>query len=223
MPNSSSSPNVFELLARRGINPNHSIDPEPPFDPIAWRLEHYGALLAAEVPVTFASAQPDHPQVRAWLERHIADPATDPWLVLSGNTGTGKTHLAYGVLRHLVGIAARANRNYRWLVVTHPDLNAMLRPKPDESHTYALDRYLEVDFLILDDVGAGKGSGFTEENITRLVDYRWSNRLATVYTTNLDADSLEPIVGERVLSRLADATLVELDGPDRRFNREIPA
>ncbi|MFY1686460.1 ATP-binding protein [Plantactinospora sp. WMMB782] len=217
----SSSPDLRELLARRGIDPNRPVADEPPFDPIAWRLEHYAALLAVDTPATFRDAQPDHPEVRAWLERHLADPNSAPWLVLSGNTGTGKTHLAYGVLRHLVGHAARANRNFRWLIVTHADLNAALRPKPDESHAYALDPYLEVDFLILDDVGAGKGSEFTEENITRLVDHRWSRRLPTVYTTNLDVDSLEKVVGERVVSRLADATLVELDGLDRRFNREI--
>lgn len=220
MLNSSSSRDIRDLLARRGIDPNVEVEPEPPFDPVAWRLEHYARLLAADIPVTFQDAQPDHPQVRAWLERHITDPKAAPWLVLSGNTGTGKTHLAYGVLRRVAGSAARANRDFRWMIVTHPDLNAALRPKPDESHAYALDPYLEVDFLVLDDVGAGKGSEFTTENITRLVDHRWSRRLATVYTTNLDADALEPIVGERVLSRLADATLVELGGADRRFNRE---
>lgn len=220
MPNSS-SPDVRELLARRGIDLSQPVPEEPPFDPIAWRLEHYAAKLAADIPATFQDAQPDHPEVRVWLERHIIDPNSAPWLYLSGNTGTGKTHLAYGVLRWLAGVAARANRDFRWLVVTHADLNAALRPKPDESHAYALDRYLEAEFLILDDVGAGKGSEFTEENITRLVDYRWSRRLPTVYTTNLDVDALEKVVGERVVSRFADATLVELDGPDRRFNPDV--
>jgi DNA replication protein DnaC len=169
------------------------------------------------VPVTFHQARPDHPEVRTWLEKHIDDPAAAPWLMLSGNTGTGKTYLAVGALRRIVHAAAIANRDFRWLIVTHPDLVSALRPKPDESHAFALDRYLEVDFLILDDVGAVKGSDFITENTTRLVDHRWSRRLPTIYTTNLDADGLETAVGERVLSRLADATLVELDGPDRRF------
>ena len=217
MHNSSSSPLIRELLARRGIDPDTPIPDEPPFDPIAWRLEHYAARLAAEVPTQFRDAQPDHPQVRAWLEQHLADPAAAPSIVLAGNTGTGKTHLAYGILRYLVGVAARANRDFRWLVTTHADLNAALRPKPDDSHAYALDPYLDAPFLILDDVGAGKGSEFTEENITRLIDHRWARRMATVYTTNLDVDRLEKVVGERVVSRMADAVHVELVGDDRRF------
>lgn len=218
MPSSSSL--IRELLERRGINPDVPSAEEPPFDPVAWRLEHYRRLLDADVPATFADAQPDHPEVRSWLEQHSHDSQAAPWLLLSGNTGTGKTHQAYGCLRWLAGRAARANRDFRWKVVTNPDLNAAMRPKPDESHAWALDPYLETDLLILDDVGAGKASDFTGDSVTRLIDYRWANRLATIYTTNLDADGLDAAVGQRAVSRLADATLVELNGPDRRFHQD---
>ncbi len=214
---SSSNPTLRELIARRGIDPNAPVVDEPPFDPIAWRLEHYRALLAAEIPEEFATALPKDPAVLAWLEQHRADPSAFPSLMLSGNLGVGKTMHAYGCLRVLAGHAARANRDFRWKFATYSEMNADMRPKPDGSNAYALDPLLEVEFLILDDVGAGKASDFTVENITRLVDHRWANRLATIYTTNLDVDALEAAVGARVVSRLGTATLVELGGPDRRF------
>ncbi|MEV0214265.1 ATP-binding protein [Micromonospora sp. NPDC050695] len=216
---SSSSPDVRELLARRGIDLSAPVPEDPPFDPIAWRLEHYAAKLAADIPAMFQDAQPDHAEVRAWLTKHLADPAAFPSLFLSGNTGTGKTHQSFGVLRYLAGVAARANRDFRWLTVTHPDLNAAARIKPDGSHAYAVEPYMEVEFLIVDDLAAGKASEFTNEHITRLIDHRWSRRMATLYTTNLDPDTLEAAIGERALSRLADATRVEMGGADRRFNR----
>lgn len=214
-----SSPDVRELLARRGIDPTATVPDEPPFDPIAWRLNHYAAKLAADIPAMFHEAQPDHPPVQEWLRRHLADPAAHPSILLSGNTGTGKSWQAYGVLRYLAGVAARANRDFRWLAVTHPDLNAAARIKPDGSHAYAIDPYMDVEFLILDDLAAGKASEYTNEHITRLIDHRWSRRMATVYTTNLGPDALEAVIGERALSRIADAAQVEMSGADRRFNR----
>lgn len=213
----SSSPTLRELIARRGIDPDAPVADEPPFDPVAWRLEHYGRLLAAEIPEEFAAAKPEHPEVVVWLERHRADPLAFPALMLSGNLGVGKTQHAYGCLRHLAGHAARANRDFRWRFTTFADMNASMRPKPDGSNAYALDPLLEVEFLILDDVGAGKASDFTIENITRVVDHRWAHRMATIYTTNLDVNLLEAAVGQRAVSRLATATQVDLLGPDRRF------
>lgn len=214
---------VRDLLERRGIDPNLEVPPPEPFDPVAHRLEAYTGRLEREVPAIFAEARADHPQVRAWLARHLADPTDAPWLMLTGNTGTGKTHQAYGLLREIALAAARANRRCRWRFTTHPNLNAEMRPKPDESHTFALEPYLEADLLILDDVGAGKQSDFTSETLTRLVDHRWAGRLPTVYTTNLTADQLEQAVGDRVLSRMADATVVALTGPDRRWERGASA
>lgn len=215
MPNSSTDWRA--LLTSRGIDPNVAVPEDEPFDPIAWRKEHYRAMLAVDIPPTFQHARPDHPGVQLWIRRLLADPADAPWLLLEGNTGTGKTHQAYGCLRHLAGAAAAANRRFRWKVVTHPNLNAELRPKPDRSDAYALDPYLDADLLVLDDLAAGKISEFAGDNIERLVDHRWKMRLTTIYTTNADADTIEATCGARVLSRLGEAVRVELTGADRRF------
>ena len=205
------------ILERRGIDPDAPVPADEPFDPAALRAEMYADRLARKIPTGFTAAKVDNLQVARWVERHKADPLADPALLLSGNTGTGKTWQAYGVLRDLVMSAAWANRTYRWQFVTHPELNSLMRPKPDGSHTWALEPFMDTDLLVLDDVGAGKQSEWTGDSLIRLVDHRWANCLATVYTTNLDPVGLEATVGDRVLSRMASACQVQLAGVDRRW------
>lgn len=207
---------VASLLARRGINPDVETPPEEPFDPIAWRVETYRAILGREVPGVFAAARADSPEIAAWVRLHLEDPTTDPMLLIAGMVGRGKTHQAYGALRDCVLGAARANRRCRWRFVTHPQLNDQTRPKPDNSHAWALDVYLEADLLVLDDLGAGKQSEWTGDALHRLVDHRWTNQLPTIFTTNVLPAQLTAAIDERVVSRLASATVVVLSGPDRR-------
>lgn len=207
---------VASILARRGISPSVDPEPDPPFDPVAWRVETYTAILEREVPAKFAAARADHPEVAAWVRRHLEDPDREPMVVIAGALGVGKTHQAYGALRACVLGAARANRRCRWRFVTHPQLNDETRPKPDNSHAYALDVYLEADLLVLDDLGAGKQSEWTGDALYRLVDHRWSRQLPTIFTTNVAPSQLGRALDERVVSRLADTTRMVMTGPDRR-------
>jgi DNA replication protein DnaC len=208
------------FLERRGINPDDVANMKPePFDPVAWRIENHAKAFNLAAPSMFKDAQIDRQDISDWVNEANGGNPDRPWLLLSGDTGTGKTHVGYAALRELLLGAAHHNRQCRFEVTTHPELNAALRPKPDESHTWALQPMLTADVLFLDDLGAGKQSDFTGDNLIRLIDHRWANRLITIYTTNLDPDALEVAIGERAVSRLADALLVELDGPDRRFLR----
>lgn len=207
---------VASLLARRGIPNEVEVPPEKPFDPVEWRLQTYTAILQREIPREFATAQATHPEVADWVRKHLNDPAAAPLLVIAGVVGVGKTYQAYGALRACVIGAARANRRCRWRFVTHPQLNDQCRPKPDNSHAWALEPYLEADLLIVDDLGAGKQSEWTADGLYRLVDHRWSHRMPTIFTTNVDPAMLAAAVDERVVSRLATAAIVAITGPDRR-------
>jgi DNA replication protein DnaC len=215
------SAELRRILEARGIDPDADFEPEPPFDPIAYRRDLYGKQLAKEIPGEFTGVEITDRRVEAWLRDHLRDPATASAIVLSGDTGAGKTHNAYALIGHIVMAAANRNQRCRWKVVTHPDLNAEMRPKPDESHAYALDAYLEADLLVFDDLGAGKHTEYTTESAMRLVDRRWANRMPTIYTTNLTPDLLDAVVGERVTSRLSDATTVVLPARDHRYRGEV--
>lgn len=165
----------------------------------------------------FADATADHPEVLTWVQRYLTDPSACPSLVLVGPTGVGKTWQAWGALRAIITTLAASGRGLVWRAVTHPDLNDKLRPKPDGSHAWALDRYLRAELLLVDDLGAGKQTDWTGDSLFRLVDGRWSHQLPTIYSTNLTQQQLADAVGDRVVSRLADSMRVQLCGSDRRW------
>lgn len=186
-------------------------------DAIEFCKQHTAAVLDARIPVRFAGARVDHPQVAAWVRRYLDNPAGCPSLVLAGNTGTGKTWLCWAALRAAVEGLAASGRRVMWRAVTHPDLNASQRVKADGSHNTALHDFMAAELLMLDDLGAGKNTDWTEDTLYRLVDYRWSHNLPTIYSTNLVPKQLVDTVGERVVSRLGDAVRVQIVGGDRRW------
>ena len=70
--------------------------------------------------------------------------------------------------------------------------------------------------LLLDDLGAEKRSEWTDEQLYRLLNYRYNEGLPTVVASNVTLDKLEP----RIASRLQDASLsqiVLLAGDDQRL------
>lgn len=206
------------FLAERGIDPAElpAAGQPVPFDHGEFRTERALALFATKVPPAFARARVDHPDVQAWVRRYLADPAGCPSLLLVGRTGTGKSHLLWAAIRAIVEATARQGRPVDWRVVTHPDLNAQMRPGADDRHHGALERYMRTGLLGLDDIGAGKQSEWTGDSLFRLVDYRWSHGLPGIYSTNLIGDALVTAVGDRIASRLVASQRVAIVGPDRR-------
>lgn len=194
-------------------------EPGPVVDPVEFRTQQARTVLERHIPARFADATITDPQITDWAATYLTNPAEAPSLLLTGPTGVGKTHTCWAILRHLTTSRAAAGVGLRWQFTTHPDLNDRTRPKPDESHAYALDPYQNAEFLILDDLGAGKQSEWTGDALHRLVDHRWAHQLVTVYSTNLTSKDLTEAVGDRVVSRLADTLRVVITGQDRRWGR----
>jgi DNA replication protein DnaC len=175
----------------------------------------------AKIPVMFTDEIDIHPEIRAWVDSYAGDPQTTPSIVLSGPTGVGKTHQAYQAIREASRARAANGKATFWLATSHPDLNATQRvgADPDTSPTVALARYINVDLLLLDDVGAGKQTDWTADTLYRLIDHRWSNLRPTIYATNLTPKQITATLGDRVASRIADAIQVIIKGDDRRWGR----
>lgn len=189
------------------------------FDLAAWRAEQAEATIARLVPPLFDKAAVDRPEVAEWVDLFLADADMCPSLVLAGPTGTGKTHQTYGAVKAILRGRAQQGRGVALRITNHPDLNDELRPKPNNSHAWALEPYMETELLVLDDLGAGKQTDWTGDSLYRLVDHRWSHKLPTIFTTNLPPKPLQESVGDRIVSRLADARHVAMKGDDRRWRR----
>jgi DNA replication protein DnaC len=138
------------------------------------------------------------------------------WLLLEGGYGCGKTHLAAAIANESV------NRGIPTLFITVPDLLDSLRFAYADPETTFEQRFEEIrnaDLLILDDFGTQNATGWAQEKLFQILNYRYINKLPTVITTNLMLDEIEG----RIRSRLQDDEFVNhirITAPDYRRPEE---
>jgi len=137
----------------------------------------------------------------------------DGWLLLDGTYGCGKTHLAAAIGNE------RIQHGDVVLFITVPDLLDHLRSgynaAAESTYDETFERIRNATLLIMDDLGAESPSQWAREKLFQLLNHRYSQRLATVITTNADLDTLDP----RIRSRLLDSDLIrrgKISAPDYR-------
>lgn len=136
--------------------------------------------------------------IRDWFDRgnNIDDLGG---LVLAGGVGLGKTHLACA----LIAEAVRAGCSARY--ATLPDVLTKLRasyhPQADLRTERVLARLTDADVLVLDEVGATRGSDWEQQTISALIDDRYRNGGAIVLCTNALPAALPQFIGERAADR----------------------
>lgn len=183
-----------------------------------WALKRWETA----TPPRYRRADATLPDVQQWADDVAEDPDTAGSLLLTGTTGTGKTYQAYGALRR---IAEGGPVQYQVIATTAVDMYGRMRPSPEDE----LRRLSRVPLLLLDDLGSGKSTEWTEEVTYRLVNERYNKCRPTIYTSNLPARAdlddhgrplgpdLTSALGERIVSRLSEDTrVVAMTGTDRR-------
>lgn len=139
-------------------------------------------------------------------------------LILIGPTGTGKTHLVAAILQYL------AKHDVYVLFVFVPDFLDELREMYREDYSDDVEEedkfelVKTVRVLILDDLGTERITDWTREKITQLINYRYSNALPIIATTNLSPSELKVRLGERAYSRLIGMSeIIPIVGEDWRL------
>ncbi len=119
------------------------------------------------------------------------------WLVLIGDTGTGKTHLAAAIANEI------ARRSAPPLFVFVPDLldhlRAAFRPESTVPYDERFEQLRRAPVLILDDLGRQTTTPWAREKLNQLLNYRYVRRLPTVITTTLDLADMDPWMRTRLL------------------------
>ncbi len=147
-------------------------------------------------------------------------------LLLEGQPGVGKTHLAVAVLKQVMETSGA-----RGLFYDTRDLLRIIRSTYDPSirttELQILRPVMNADLLVLDDLGAEKTSEWVEETMNLIVNTRYNERRLTIFTSNYqdipedtDPNSLVFRIGFRMRSRLHEmCDFIEMDGGDYR---ELP-
>lgn len=155
-------------------------------------------------------------------------------LVLYGNTGCGKTHLAIAMMRQAIITDINRILELKWVCDVRPKiLTPRFIPAPellleirqsfrDDSPTSEADvikKYCEAGLLVLDDLGSEKTSEYSITTLYIIIDRRDRELLPTIITTNLSQKEVEEKLGARIASRLAGMKNIKINMPDYRKKR----
>jgi len=128
------------------------------------------------------------------------------WLVLTGNYGCGKTHLAAAIGNYL------ASQGMPPLFVVVPDLLDHLRATFSPTSSTSYDRRFEeiktTPLLILDDLGTQSTTPWAKEKLFQLFNYRYNAQVPTVITTSIKLEELDG----RIQTRMLDKRLCDIYG-----------
>ncbi len=139
-------------------------------------------------------------------------------LMLWGEPGNGKTHLAAAIVNVL------SKKGYIVVFQSVPELLQRIRStfnsENKENETQIMRALLECDLLILDDIGAEKTTEWVEEKLFNIIDGRYRKELPTLYTSNLEPKELKNQVGKRSYDRMVETSLT-VKNEAASYRREI--
>jgi DNA replication protein DnaC len=163
------------------------------------------------------------------------DPRGDKGLLIIGKIGTGKTHLAVGIMKELIltrGISCLFYDYRELLKEIQNSYNATVQT----TELDVLRPVFEADVLVLDELGAVKPTEWVWDTVSLILNTRYNDNRTTIITTNFDDEpaagasgSLSPAraasrgetlgdrIGERMRSRLHEmCRIITLEGSDFR-------
>lgn len=134
-------------------------------------------------------------------------------MMLFGDCGTGKTHLA-------ASVANEQCHKMPVLFLNCPEFLMDLRNSyKKETPRDLMNAAKNTGLLILDDLGAEKATEWAQEILFILINYRYLYKRPIVVTSNFNLSELSERIGKRVASRLAEmCRIINIVGPDYRLS-----
>ncbi len=139
-------------------------------------------------------------------------------VVMYGNNGTGKTHLAYASMRNQILQGKEA------VYASLTDIIDEIKQGFSENIPTAriVDKYIGYDYLVIDEMDKSYGSTTEFLNIFKIINGRYMTKRPTVLISNASKDDVMEIVGKSSFERIAeDGVVAFMDWPSYR-GKEFP-
>lgn len=138
-------------------------------------------------------------------------------LLLWGEPGNGKTHLAAAIHNEL-----RA-KGLVVVFVSMPDLLSKIKATFNRNNKESEEQILRAlsicDLLIIDDLGAEKTSDWVEETIFKIIDNRYRRNKPILATSNMAPKELPEQIGKRANDRIVEM-MQPIENKATSFRRE---
>lgn len=172
------------------------------------RTEQRERLTRQGVPVNLLDATFENWMVRDEHDEAIRSTALEfsrarrGFLLLLGDYGTGKSHLAVAILKTFKSA----------MMVKQSELLRRLRQTyRDKAAVDPVDEAQDVACLALDEIGLSAGGRDELPLLHDVLDFRHSNQKPTILTGNVSVESLCNIIGERMADRLRESCFARLN------------
>ena len=179
-------------------------------------LEKYrmARMSAAAIPPRFETKTLENYQADGGLQAEVLDfcktYASDfqrfysagTGIMFLGLVGTGKTHLAAGILREVIN----AGKSGRYITVSRimRDIKDTFAKHSEKSEGEVLDYLIKRDLLVIDEIGVQRANEFEANTLFEVINGRYEAIRPTILIANLTLKEMRENIGDRVFDRMRE-------------------
>lgn len=139
-------------------------------------------------------------------------------IIIYGDVGTGKTHIACAIGSDLI------RKNKLVMYCTILEITLCVKKSWSKSNESEFDIYKEFekpDLLIIDEIGVQYGSQFETMVLSTIVDMRSQNKRPTILISNLEPGEIMENIGVRTMDRIIgfNGFFLEMRGDSLRMQK----
>lgn len=139
---------------------------------------------------------------KAYAENFTLNRKLGTSAILCGDVGTGKTHLATAITRHV--IASNMTARYETIASAIRKVRETYRKDSKVTEQHIIDSLVKPDLLVLDEVGVQSGSDAELNTLFDIINGRYQQEKPNLLLSNLDGAGIKQSIGERSYDRLRE-------------------